>query len=100
MVLLKLIKLEDLNDKKRIIELEIAADNGQVDQKIIFDIYRQIKFNLNTLINAKNLYQTLEPIDARSLIYQKYLLSENINLKVEYLFLLEELFKKDNLQKT
>ena len=48
-----LIKLEDLNDKKRIIELEIAADNGQVDQKIIFDIYRQIKFNLNTLINAK-----------------------------------------------
>ncbi len=93
-----LIKLEDLNDKKRIIELEIAADNGQVDQKIIFDIYRQIKFNLNTLINAKNLYQTLEPIDARSLIYQKYLLSENINLKVEYLFLLEELFKKDNLQ--
>ena len=93
-----LIKLEDLNDKKRIIELEIAANNGQVDQKIIFDIYRQIKFNLNTLINAKNLYQTLEPIDARSLIYQKYLLSENINLKVEYLFLLEELFKKDNLQ--
>ena len=45
-----LIKLEDLNDKKRIIELEIAANNGQVDQKIIFDIYRQIKFNLNTLI--------------------------------------------------
>ena len=31
------------------------------------------------------------------MIYQKYLLSEDVNSKVEYLFLLEELFKKDNL---
>jgi hypothetical protein len=32
------------------------------------------------------------------LIYQKYLLSEDNDLKLEYLFLLEELFDKDNLQ--
>ena len=52
---------------------------------------------MNTLINAKNSFQSLDRIDARSLIYQKYLLSEDVNSKVEYLFLLEELFKKDNL---
>ena len=31
------------------------------------------------------------------LIYQKYLLSESNETKIEYLFLLEELFKKNNL---
>ena len=93
-----LIKLEDINDKQKIIELEVAANKGKVDQKIIFDIYKQIPFSLNTLINAKNVYQTFEPVDARSLIFQKYLLSENIESKVEYLFLLEDLFKKNDLQ--
>ena len=52
---------------------------------------------MNTLINAKNLFQTLDDIEARSLIYQKYLLAEDISSKLEYLFLLEELFKKNKL---
>ena len=33
------------------------------------------------------------------MIYQKYLLSEDVESKLEYLFLLEELFKKNKLQK-
>ena len=94
-----LIKIDDVNDKERIKQLELAANQERLDKKIIFDIYKQIPFSLNTLINAKNLYQTLDTSDARSLIYQKYLLSEDANSKVEYLFLLEELFKKDDLQK-
>ena len=93
-----LIKLDDVSDKKRLSELENAVNLDQVDKKIIFDIYKQIPFNLNTLINAKNLYQTLENSDARALLYQKYLLSESADAKVEYLFLLEELFVKDKLQ--
>ena len=93
-----LIKLEDYSDKKKIKDLENAANQGQVDDIVIFNIYKQIPFNLNTLINAKNVYQTLEEIEARSLIFQKYLLSEDVNSKVEYLFLLEDLFKKSKLQ--
>ena len=50
------------------------------------------------MINAKNLFQTLNQHEARALIYQKYLLSEDNKSKVEYLFLLEELFKKDEIQ--
>ena len=92
-----LIILEDASDKERLKELEIAANQGQVDKDTIFKIYQQIPFNLNQLINAKNIYQTLDTSDARSLIYQKYLLSENSDSKIEYLFLLEELFKKDKL---
>ena len=92
-----LIKLEDASDKEKLKELEIAANNNQLDKKKIFEIYKQIPFKLNTLINAKNNFQTLNESDARALIYQKYLLSEANESKIEYLFLLEELFKKADL---
>ena len=93
-----LIKLDDINDKEKIKELEQAANQGNIDQKIIFGIYKQKSFKINALINAENIYQTYNSSEARSLIYQKYLLSEDINSKLKYLFLLEELFKKDKLQ--
>ena len=91
-----LIKLDDPTDKERLKELELAANQDQIDKDIIFKIYQQIPFSLNELINATKIYPTLEETDARSLIYQKYLLSENIEFKIEYLFVLEELFKKEN----
>ncbi len=92
-----LIKLENAEDKEKIKDLEFAANNNQLDKNTIFEIYRQIPFNLNNLINAKNNYQTFDTSDARALLYQKYLLSETSEAKIEYLFLLEDLFKKDNL---
>jgi len=92
-----LIKLDDTSDTERLKELELAANQGQVDKEIIFEIYKRIPYNLTELINAKNIYQSLNGSDARSLIYQKYLLSENDESKIEYLFILEDLFKKENL---
>ena len=92
-----LIKLEDASDKKKLKELELAANNNQLNKNKIFEIYKQIPFNLNTLVNAKNNYQTLHESDARALLYQKYLLSESNDNKIEYLLLLEELFKKADL---
>ena len=93
-----LIKVEDISDKERLNELELAANKGQINKDIIFKIYQQVPYNLSELINAKNKYQNLQGIESRSLIYQKYLLSEDNESKIEYLFLLEELFKKENLQ--
>ena len=91
-----LIKI-DLENKEKLKELESAANKGQIDEKIIIDTYKQINYEINALIAAKNTFQTLEGTEARSLIYQKYLLSESIETKLEYLFLLEDLFKKDQL---
>ena len=91
-----LIKLDDIGDKEKIRELEVAANQGQYENNI-FDIYKRIPFSLNNLINANNIYQTLEKTDARALIYQKYLLSDKNENKIELLFLLEDMFKKDNL---
>jgi hypothetical protein len=92
-----LIKLDDSSDKARLRELELAANDGQIDTNTIFTIYQSIPFKLNELINAKNTHQSLDSVDARSLIYQKYLLSEDNESKMQYLFLLEDLFKKDSL---
>tara|TARA_B100000767_G_C19771309_1_gene540176 strand:- start:2479 stop:4221 length:1743 start_codon:yes stop_codon:yes gene_type:complete len=92
-----LIILEDVADKEKLKDLELAANKGQVDKNTIFEIYKQIPFDINVLINAKNIYPTLNEVDSRALIYQKYLLSENNQSKVEYLFLLEDLFIKNNL---
>ncbi len=92
-----LIKLEDASNKEKLKELEIAANKNQLDKNKIFEIYQQIPFNLNTLVNAKNNYQSLNDSDGRALIYQKFLLAEANESKVEYLFLLEELFKKADL---
>ena len=92
-----LISIDDINDKEKIKNVEIAANKGQVDKIQIFKIYKQIPFELNTLINARTVYQSLEKIESRALIYQKYLLSDNTKNKLDLLFLLKDLFKKDNL---
>tara|TARA_X000001036_G_C20671964_1_gene802795 strand:- start:225 stop:1967 length:1743 start_codon:yes stop_codon:yes gene_type:complete len=92
-----LIQLQDIADLKRIQELELAANSGALKKDKIFEIYRQISFELNSLINAEDIYQTLDGINSRSLIYQKYLLSDNIENKIKLLFILKDLFKKDKL---
>ena len=46
----------------------------------------------------QKMYIKHQKINSRSLIYQKYLLSDNIENKIKLLFLLKDLFKKDKLQ--
>ncbi len=92
-----LIKLENIEDKEKIINLEIAANKNTFDKVKIFDIYRKIPFDLNFLINAENTFQSLDGTESRALIYQKYLLSDKIENKIKLLFILKDLFEKDKL---
>jgi len=92
-----LITFDDFEDKKKLKNLEIAANKDQFDKKRIFEIYTKIPFDLNSLMKAEDIYQTLENIDARALIYQKFLLSDNNENKVKLLFLLKEMFNEDKL---
>ncbi|MAW17292.1 MAG: hypothetical protein CMJ01_01865 [Pelagibacteraceae bacterium] len=92
-----LIQLEDNRDKEKLKNLEFAANQDQFDKKKIFDIYSRISFDLNTLIKAEDVYQTFDSIDARALIYQKFLLSDNEENKIKLLILLKDLFKKDKI---
>ena len=95
-----LIKIDDISDKEKITRIENAANRNQIDKNQIFKIYKQIPFDLNSLINAENIYQSFDGVEARALIYQKFLLSDNIEKKINLLFLLKDLFRKAELANT
>ncbi len=92
-----LISLENIEDKEKIKNLEIAANENTFNKLKIFEIYTKIPFDLNTLINAESEVQNLDGFESRALIYQKFLLSDKLENKINLLIRLKELFKKDNL---
>ena len=92
-----LFKIDNLENKNQIKELEIAANNGSLPISYIFEIYKNIKFNFNDFLNTDEVYPELDAVSARALVYQKVLLSDNIETKLKYLFSLNDLFKKDKL---
>ena len=93
-----LINIEKLEDPEVIKKYEIAANEGNFDKDKIFEIYLSVPFSINQLINADTVYQTLNGYESRALIYQKILLSDNLENKLNLLFLLKELFEKDKLK--
>ena len=93
-----LIKIENFEDKEKIKDLEIAAEEGRVDIEKILEIYKKIPFDLNSLINAEDVVKSLDLFDSRALLYQKYLLSDSLENKINLLFSMEDLYKKDNLK--
>jgi hypothetical protein len=92
-----LITVNDIEDNRKIKNLELAANNNSLNKEKIFEIYKKKQFDLNTLINAEEVFQSLEALESRALIYQKFLLSDSPRKKIEMLVLLKDLFKKDNL---
>ncbi len=92
-----LVEIKDLENKEKIRTFEKAANKNTLNKSKIFAIYKKIEFDINTLIKAEETYQSLDSIESRALIYQKFLLSDNTENKIKYLFLLKDLFKKDNL---
>tara|TARA_B100001029_G_scaffold132246_1_gene111113 strand:+ start:173 stop:1927 length:1755 start_codon:yes stop_codon:yes gene_type:complete len=93
-----LISVEQLDDPVIIKKYEIAANEGTFDKNKIFEIYLSIPFTINQLINADTIYKSLDSYESRALIYQKTLLSDNLENKLNLLFLLKDLFEKDNLK--
>ena len=92
-----LFKIDNLDNKDQIKELEIEANNGSLPISYIFGIYKNIKFNFNDFLNTDEVYPKLDSVSARALVYQKTLLSDNIETKLKYIFSLNDLFKKDKL---
>ncbi len=92
-----LINTNDIEDENVISTYEKAAANNSFDSEEIFNIYKQILFNVNQLINSIEIYKNLPNYKARALIYQSILLSDNIEKKLYFIFLLKDLFAKDKL---
>ncbi len=94
-----LYKIEDLEttDIRKISLIEKAVHEKNYSEKDLFQFYKKFQFNLNQFLNAKEAYKSLTPIEARALLYQRTLLTEEPKLKMELMKILKDLFNSDQI---
>ena len=88
----------DLEDETKFNLYEWAAANNSYNKKELFNIYGKFLFSFDQFLNVKEIYETLPPYKARALIYQTASLSDNLEKKLNLLVLLNDLFKKDDIE--
>ena len=88
----------DLEDETKFNLYEWAAASDSYDKKKLFNIYRKFLFSFDQFLNAEEIYKTLPSYKARALIYQTASLSDNLEKKLNFLVLLNDLFKKDDIE--
>ena len=87
----------DLEDKNKITIIEKATHEGNYSEDDLYDIYKRFKFNINQLLSVKQSYKFLPNTEARALVYQGILITNEIDFKLELTRLLKNLFLKDNI---
>ena len=87
----------DLEDKNKIAIIEKATHEGNYREKDLFDLYKRFQFNINQLLTIKQSYKLLENSEARALVYQGILITNEVNYKLELIKLLKDLFLKDDI---
>ena len=92
-----LIQTDNFENEEVILTFEKAAAKNVFSNDEIFKIYLKMNFNFNQLANAEEIYKNLPNYKARALIYQSMLLNDNAEKKINLLFLLKDLFVKDEL---
>ncbi len=97
--LLKNSDLIDIENSDQIKLIEIATNDGAYDERELLNLYKRFQFDINQLLNFNDAYKLLDDYEARALIYQRLLLSDENLQKLTLLSLLHELFKKSNLSK-
>jgi len=88
----------DLEDETKFSLYEWAAANNSYNKKELFNIYGKFLFSFDQFLNAEEIYETLPPYKARALIYQTASLSDDLEKKLNMLVLLNDLFKKDDIE--
>ena len=97
--LLENIKEIDLeNSKKKIMTLEKATHEENYSEKELLQLYKRFDFSLSQLLDADNLYNKLPNFQARAILYQRLLLSDDPINKVNLAMKMKSLFRKDNIE--
>ena len=58
----------------------------------MFEFYKKFQFTINQLLNTKQSYKSLPSIEAKALVYQRVLLTEEPKLKLELMKILKDIF--------
>jgi len=87
----------EITDIDKISTIEKATHDKNYSEEELFEFYKRFQFNISQLLNSKELYKTLSPIEGRALIYQRLLLTQDVNLKLELIKILKDIFTKDKI---
>ena len=91
------IKDLEITDIDKISTIEKATHDKNYSEKELFEFYKRFQFNISQLINTDEVYKTLSPIEGRALVYQRLLLTEDPELKLELLKTLKNIFEKEGI---
>ena len=95
--LLESFKKIEISELEKISVIEKAVHNKNYPEKDLFDLYKRFQFNINQLLNVKDIYKNLNEIEARALIYQKILLESEMSERLILLKLLKDSFLRDEI---
>ncbi len=91
------IKDVEITDTDKISAIEKAVHDKNYSEKDLFEFYKKFQFNISQLLNAQEVYKSLSPIEGRALLYQRTLLMEEPNSKLELMKTLKDVFNKDEI---
>ena len=87
----------EITDIDKISTIEKAVHDKNYSEKDLFEFYKKFQFNISQFLNAQEAYKSLPPIEGRALLYQRTLLTEEPNLKLELMKTLKDVFNKDEI---
>ena len=88
----------NLEDADKITLVEKATHEKNYEEKELFDLYKRFQFNINQLLNVKDSYKLLKNYEGRALLYQRLILTKDVNELLDLSFKLKESFIKDNIE--
>jgi len=96
--LLENIQEVDISDIEKITIIEKATHEKNYTEKELFELYKKFQFNINQLLNIKESTKVLSTTEARALIYQGILITNEVEKKFEFMNALKNSFKNDGIE--
>jgi len=88
----------DVTDVEKITTIEKATHEKNYTEKELFELYKRFQFNINQLLNIKESIKVLPAAEARALIYQGILITNEVEKKFELMNALKNSFKNDGIE--
>ena len=96
--LLSNIQEVDITNIKKILIIEKATHEKNYTEKELFELYKRFQFNINQLLNIKEATKVLSTTEARALIYQGILITNEVEKKFKLMNALKNSFKNDGIE--
>ena len=98
--LLKNLNDFNLSDIDQVKFLEKATSESIFDERDLFNLYKKFQFKIDDLINYEEALKNLPDYEGRALMYQRLLLTDNLENKLLLLSRLNNSFENSNFKKS